>query len=250
MRLSVLLLGAFVLFVAVPSALAQDTRIGVNFAGLFPLSGVFAKTGAEIEAVARAGIEFFINGDRETFPRLRIIYQPRDTESSPIGGVRAFQERVDSVGSYIGPFLSEVAEFVGTTSAIYEYAVLSYAATKASLSDDERFPFFNRVVPPEDRQGEAIAALIDFYSWHPFAAVLYTSDEVHSSPLPPPASAYLFVLWPSLWISPPAPASARLHLCQPLLSIPWPPPMLTASSTVCRSLSALRRRQRIETSPS
>lgn len=175
LRFSALLL----VLVIVPSTLAQpaDTRIAVSMAGLFPLSGVFAKTGAEIEAVTRAGIEFFINPDFATFPRLKVNFVPRDTESSPIGGVRAFQEGVDSVGTYIGPFLSEVAEFVGTTSAIYEYAVLSYASTKASLSDDERFPFFNRVVPPEDRQGEAVAALVDFYSWHPFTAVLYTSDE-------------------------------------------------------------------------
>jgi hypothetical protein len=54
--------------------------------------------------------------------------------------------------------------------------VVSGSATSATLSNTELYPYFSRLVPPDNYQGQAIAGIIKYFGWNKTACIS-TTDE-------------------------------------------------------------------------
>ncbi|XP_035691372.1 metabotropic glutamate receptor 4-like [Branchiostoma floridae] len=137
----------------------------------------------------RHHIDIHISGrviDHKVFPPSQVL----DTCYSPIQAgqdVSNLQSRVVTYGvpdvdvydiiGYVGALSSDVTVDVADVLTSLGIPQISWGSTSTLLSNADDYPFFLRTVPSDDLQGEAIAALVDYFDWNYVAIV--SSDTVY-----------------------------------------------------------------------
>ena len=64
-------------------------------------------------------------------------------------------------------FLDLIKNFVSQFSppCLFQIPQISYASTSTELSDKTRFEYFSRVVPPDNRQAQAMVQVVQGLGW-------------------------------------------------------------------------------------
>ena len=66
----------------------------------------------------------------------------------------------DKVIGYVAEYTSTVSIAVASTLSFLQYVQISYASTSPALSDRSKFPYFMRVVTPDDAQAKALVEVV------------------------------------------------------------------------------------------
>ena len=88
---------------------------------------------------------------------------------------QSLEDHTANVVGIVGPLTSAYSITVETFTSVFRVPIISYGATSDELSDENRFPYFLRSVPPDRLQAEAIVDLIDHYGWE-YVAVIYEAN--------------------------------------------------------------------------
>lgn len=149
----------------------------VVLGGFFPLTGRLAGGGVEREAASRVAVGN-INADPTLMPQSVMTMITFNTNTTQTGGLSSLLEAVEvpTLG-IVGAASSSVSNIIAIASGVFLMPQISYSSTASSLSDDTSFPFFNRMVPPDSKQGAALASLVALYNWRPYVAAISTADE-------------------------------------------------------------------------
>ena len=59
---------------------------------------------------------------------------------------------------------------------VFNMSQISYSSTSALLSNKFDYPYFSRMVPPDNKQGEALYSIVHYYKWEPYTAAISTAD--------------------------------------------------------------------------
>ncbi|XP_078679957.1 uncharacterized protein LOC144915447 isoform X3 [Branchiostoma floridae x Branchiostoma belcheri] len=131
-----------------------------------------------------------INQDANLLPSVSLGTLVLDTCYTPIQAsqdVSNLQSRVVTYGvpnvdvydiiGYVGALSSDVTVDVADVLTSLGIPQISWGSTSTLLSNADDYPFFLRTVPSDDLQGEAIAALVDYFGWNYVATV--SSDTVY-----------------------------------------------------------------------
>ncbi|CAJ0572481.1 unnamed protein product, partial [Mesorhabditis spiculigera] len=70
-----------------------------------------------------------------------------------------------AVVAVIGPASSQVSVMVASMLQLFKIPQVSYSSTGAELSEKSRFPYFSRVVPPDNLQAKVMAWVIKELEW-------------------------------------------------------------------------------------
>ncbi|XP_075041690.1 metabotropic glutamate receptor 6-like isoform X3 [Mixophyes fleayi] len=171
----------------------------ITLGGLFP---VHAKGPAGVpcgEVKKEAGVHRMeamlyaldqINGDPELLPNLTLGARILDTcsrdtyaleqsltfvqaliqkDTSDIrcsNGEPAILSRPERVVGVIGASASSVSIMVANVLRLFAIPQISYASTAPELSDNNRYDFFSRVVPPDSYQAQAMVDIVKALGWN------------------------------------------------------------------------------------
>lgn len=72
----------------------------------------------------------------------------------------------EKVVGVIGASASSVSIMVANILRLFQIPQISYASTAPELSDDRRYDFFSRVVPPDSFQAQAMVDIVKFMGWN------------------------------------------------------------------------------------
>ncbi|OLS23476.1 MAG: hypothetical protein HeimC2_26800 [Candidatus Heimdallarchaeota archaeon LC_2] len=166
LKSSILIVSFIISFYGIGTANASTVKISqatdIKLGGLFPLTGTLSGGGVEREAAFRYAVDL-INADDTTFPDINIVPVIKDTETNPDTGVQVAGEVIsDGVVGIVGAASSGVSKAIasgpGQASKIPQ---ISYSSTNAGLSNSTAYPYFLRVVPGDQFQGQALAGTLD-----------------------------------------------------------------------------------------
>lgn len=132
----------------------------ITLGGLFPLTGSLSGGGVEREAAFRMAIEE-INLDPTILSATTLNYIVRDTQTDVTTGATVAQELLDlGVFGLVGAASSSVSKAVADKAKVAKKPQISYSSTNADLSDKTLYPYFLRVVAPDQIQGGALASIL------------------------------------------------------------------------------------------
>ncbi|XP_048873784.1 metabotropic glutamate receptor 7-like [Brienomyrus brachyistius] len=77
----------------------------------------------------------------------------------------------EKVVGVIGAASSSVSIMVANILRLFQIPQISYASTAPELSDDRRYDFFSRVVPPDSYQAQAMVDIVKAMGWNYVSAV-------------------------------------------------------------------------------
>ncbi|XP_073699821.1 metabotropic glutamate receptor 7-like [Garra rufa] len=168
----------------------------------------------------------------------------------------------EKVVGVIGASASSVSIMVANILRLFQIPQISYASTAPELSDDRRYDFFSRVVPPDSFQAQAMVDIVKLMGWNYVSTVasegsygekgveafMQISREAggeHSANISTrdfhtakPFANTLFIPLPELYPSPSTPVAHKLYmqgiLCHYALfhePVPWKLKCLREGST-------------------
>jgi len=159
------------LLLLVGSLLAQAPA-QYSIGGIFEFTSTDVQTGELFSSnvVLRSFYSAFmlavndINDSDDILPGTTLVPIVYDGESTVSGSLSALVE-ADATGlsAVIGPSYSEQSLIAAVASGVYNILLASPSASAASLSDSALYPLFVRSVPPDTKQGDIMADLIEFY---------------------------------------------------------------------------------------
>jgi ABC-type branched-subunit amino acid transport system substrate-binding protein len=126
------------------------------------LGGLFTFSGDDLEreAIFRLAVEE-VNRDPNVLPFTNLMSLSEDIFVDGSNAVTAAQLLNNSgVFGYIGPSFSQHARLVAPVSEIAQIPQMGFSTTASDLSNKTEYPYFLRVIPPDDQQGFALADLI------------------------------------------------------------------------------------------
>jgi len=105
-----------------------------------------------------------VNDSPDILPGTTLVPIVYDGESTVSGSLSALVE-ADAIGlsAVVGPSYSDQGLIAAVASGVYNILLASPSASAASLSDASLYPLFVRSVPPDTRQGDIMADLIEYY---------------------------------------------------------------------------------------
>lgn len=149
-------------------------RIGGAF-GITGGSGLQTKPGCDI------AIED-INMDDTLLPDHELVMDSYDTEGTPSVGLGSFTAFYFASNltwfGHLGPGRSVVSTPVAQLADYHTMPIISYSSTSPELSDKSSYPFFMRVVGPDDNQGLAWATIAREYGWNR-VGLLSSTESIH-----------------------------------------------------------------------
>eukprot|EP00736_Rhodelphis_marinus_P000467 Rmarinus@m.7904 len=156
----------------------------LDLGGLFPLysSGEWNRAGAHALAAFQLAIGE-INSRSDILPDSQLRYAVRDTQDRASEAVaRAGDLRKDVFGSsgvvaVVGPSSNDAAESVTVELAEDAILAMSYGATRSSLSDATRYPYFFRTIPALSYQVNVLEDLIIWNEWKKIVLFYSTNYE-------------------------------------------------------------------------
>ena len=80
-----------------------------------------------------------------------------------------------SVVGAVGPMTSSQAVTIGTVFSLFQMPLLATTATSDELSDNARFPFVMRLVPPDRFQSDALTDIIVHFNWT-YVSLVFSGD--------------------------------------------------------------------------
>ncbi|MCJ8734706.1 hypothetical protein PDJAM_G00238430 [Pangasius djambal] len=81
-------------------------------------------------------------------------------------GEQPIIRKPDRVVGVIGASASSVSIMVANVLRLFEIPQISYASTAPELSDNNRYDFFSRVVPPDSYQAQAMVDIVKALGWN------------------------------------------------------------------------------------
>ncbi len=84
-------------------------------------------------------------------------------------------DRFPIIGA-VGPMTSSQAITIGTLFSLFQMPLLATTATSDELSNNARFPYFMRLVPPDRFQAQAMTDIIVHYNWS-YVSLVYSEDS-------------------------------------------------------------------------
>uniref|UniRef100_A0A8B9M374 Glutamate receptor, metabotropic 8b n=1 Tax=Astyanax mexicanus TaxID=7994 RepID=A0A8B9M374_ASTMX len=99
-----------------------------------------------------------------TFVQALIERDPLDVRCA--GGEQPSFAKPDKIVGVIGASSSSVSIMVANILRLFKIPQISYASTAPELSDNTRYDFFSRVVPPDSYQAQAMLDIVTAMSWN------------------------------------------------------------------------------------
>ncbi|XP_041129743.1 metabotropic glutamate receptor 8-like isoform X2 [Polyodon spathula] len=99
-----------------------------------------------------------------TFVQALIQKDTSDVRCS--NGEHPFISKPERVVGVIGASASSVSIMVANVLRLFAIPQISYASTAPELSDDNRYDFFSRVVPPDSYQAQAMVDIVKAMGWN------------------------------------------------------------------------------------
>ncbi|XP_041352639.1 gamma-aminobutyric acid type B receptor subunit 1-like [Gigantopelta aegis] len=153
-----------------------QTRLkDIYILGLFPMDGDYAG-GKGIKPAVDVTMSY-VNSDSNVLPGYRLNMKWNDTKCHAGYGIKILAYRMCSSTTFImilGDGCSSVCKVMASVSHVWNLVQVSYSASSLALSDDEKFPFFFRVVPSEKQLNYARVALVKYFKWTKVVAVYQT----------------------------------------------------------------------------
>ncbi|KAK3540045.1 hypothetical protein QTP70_023816 [Hemibagrus guttatus] len=81
-------------------------------------------------------------------------------------GEQPIIRKPERVVGVIGASASSVSIMVANVLRLFEIPQISYASTAPELSDNNRYDFFSRVVPPDSYQAQAMVDIVKALGWN------------------------------------------------------------------------------------
>ena len=81
-----------------------------------------------------------------------------------------------SIVAFIAPISSGMSKAISGLASRYEIPHISYGATHQDLSDKISYPYFSRIVPPDQFQARAIIDILRHFNWSYISTVGSNSD--------------------------------------------------------------------------
>ncbi|XP_041352646.1 gamma-aminobutyric acid type B receptor subunit 1-like isoform X2 [Gigantopelta aegis] len=154
-----------------------QTRLkDIYILGLFPMDGDY-QGGKGIKPAVDIALTY-VNSDSNMLPGYRLNMKWNNTKCLAGYGVKILSYRMCRNMKFImilGDGCSSVSEVVASTSRVWNLVQVSYSSTSLALSDDEKFPFFFRVICSEKQLNYARVALVKYFKWTKVVAVYNTS---------------------------------------------------------------------------
>ena len=118
------------------------------------------------ESVALAKTIKFLPMDQSRIKRMNISTDLYQTLTHPLYDVVAV----------VGPYSSSMSVLTASLLGLFELPQISFTASAGELSDKERFPYFSRLVPPNQYMAFAIASMVSHFNWT-YISTLNTDDS-------------------------------------------------------------------------
>ena len=118
-----------------------------------------------------------VDADPTLLPGRPLVLTPYETACNPETAFSAAQKAHDDLvpgggtadysrlAAFVGPSCSSACEIAATYFKVAKVPQVSHSCTADELTDEERFPYFNRVAGVDTEQVSALVALCDRYGW-------------------------------------------------------------------------------------
>lgn len=177
MNMPICTIAMMLVIFSTPSVFAYSESV-VILGGLFPLTGSLEDVGIQRQqafmmAVTDANENYNLD--------FRLDYIIADTGSNADIGVANSKIIKDHVLAFVGAARSDTSIAIARdVSTVNEIPMLSYSSTSPILSDTEKFPYFNRVVPSDAAQGKVFAEFLELVQWQQ-VGIIINPDDAYSS---------------------------------------------------------------------
>ena len=164
------------LLLSTTSWVVAEAQKEVKIGGLFPLTGRMAVAGQQRAKAAQLAVAK-INSDPAFLPGVKLTMVLRDTETLPTKGAEQAYDHIqtDKVVALVGAASSGVSKSVALIASIFNIPQVSYSSTAPTLSNKEFYPYFLRVVVPDQVQAQGLVALYKRMGWKR-TALISTED--------------------------------------------------------------------------
>ena len=146
--------------------LVQAQDLEVKIGGLFPLTGRMAVAGQQRAKAAEIAVAE-INANTNLLSNVKLTMVLRDTETLPTTGAQEAYNHIqtDDVVALVGAASSGVSKSAALIASIFKKPQVSYSSTAPDLSNKEFYPYFLRVVVPDQVQAEGLVQMYKHMNW-------------------------------------------------------------------------------------